>query len=224
MKILWICLGSLGALIALVILLLLFGKAKIRIAASSSSVKVMLIICGIRIWILPLNKGIFKKGKNSEIFKKLQTKSQERKLANEEKRATGEHVPNFLDHVQLVFTLLKVAQTKVQDKLRICVKKFYIEVASPDAAQTAILYGSIVGICAWFWEWVQASWAIIDRRRGAMKVYPNYLKTQSSAEIDIVLRMNPIQALTVVFGMIDAYKDEKKKSEKTAQSLKTDQA
>jgi len=213
MKILWISLGILGSLVLLLILMFFFGKAKIRIAASSTSVKVMLGICGIRIWILPLSKGIFKKGKNSKLFQIFRTKSQENKLAKQAKRESGEPVPNFMDQLQTVFTLLKVAQNKVQNKLHVRVKKFRIEVASPDAAQTAILYGSVVGVCAWFWEWVQATWASIERRRGAMQVYPNYLKTQSSAEIDIILKMSPMKALSVVFGMIDAYKDEMKKTE-----------
>lgn len=216
MKVLWISLGVLGALILLLFLMLLFGKAKIRIAASSTSVKVMLGICGIRIWILPLNKGIFKKGKNSKLFQTIQTKSRESKLEKQAKRASGEYVPSSMDQLQTVFTLLKVAKNKVHDKLRIRVKRFYIEVASPDAAQTAILYGSVVGVCAWFWEWVQATWADVERRRGAMQVYPNYLKTQGSVDIDIILKMNTLKALLVVFGMIDAYKDEQKKAEEKA--------
>lgn len=217
MKYFWISLGVLGALLLFAILMFLFGKAKIRIAASSSNVKVMLVICGIRIWILPIKKGILKKGKKSKLVQEIQLITQENKLKKIAKREAGEYVPNFLEQLQLVFALLKIAQNKVHNKLSIRVKRFRIEVAAPDAAQTAILYGSLVGVCAWFWEWMQATWARVERRPGEMQVYPNYLKTQGSAEIDITLKMNLLKALLVIFDMIDAYKDESKKAEEKAQ-------
>ena len=217
MTFVWISLGVIGALLLLLTLMFLFGKAKIRIAASSSSVEVVLAICGIRFRILPLKKGILKKGTDSKILQQIQLKAQENKLKKIAKREAGEYVPNFLEQMQLVFTLLKIAQNKVHNKLRIRVKRFRIEVASPDAAQTAILYGSVVGVCAWFWEWVQATLAVVERRRGEMQVYPNYLKTQGSTEIDITLKMNTIKALQVIFDMIDAFKEESQKAEERAE-------
>ncbi len=213
MKYVWMALGALGALIVILLLMLLFGKTKIRIAASADKVKVMISICGIRIWILPLKKGILKKGKDSKIARKMQAKSKARKELKEQKKAAGEPVPNLLENLQLIFNLLKTAKAKLQDKLTVRVRKFRVEVASPDAAQTAVLYGSVVGVCSLFWEWVQASLAVVRRKRGAMQVVPNYLKTQSSAEIDIVLMMHGLKSLFVVFSIIDAYKAEFQKAE-----------
>ena len=80
MKYVWI---ALGVLLGFLILKLLFGKTKLRIAASATQVKVLLTVCGIRIWILPTRKGILKKGKDSKIVRKMQQSSQRRK---EEKR------------------------------------------------------------------------------------------------------------------------------------------
>ena len=212
MDTLWIILGCLIGLLMLLLLMLVFGKAKIRIAASASQLKVLLSICGIRIWILPTKKGIFKRGRDSKILRKIQAENQETKL----RKLNGEPVPGFLDNLKLVFNLLRIAQAKTQNHLSIRVRKFRIEVASDDAAQTAILYGSVVGLCAWFWEWVQGSLAIVDRTRGAMQVYPNYLKTQSSAEIDVVLKMRTLKAFFVTFGMIEHYKGEKALAEEAA--------
>ncbi len=213
MKYVWIALGVLGALLVILLLALLFGKAKIRIAASATQVKVMLSICGIRIWILPLKKGILKDGKDSKIARKMQAKRKARKELKQRKKAAGEPVPNLLENLQLIFSLLKTAQAKLRDKLTIRVRKFRVEVASPDAAQTAVLYGAVVSACSLFWEWVQASLAVIQRKRGAMQVVPNYLKTQSSAEIDIVLKMHGLRALFTVFSIMDAYKEEFQKAE-----------
>ena len=213
MKYVWIALGVLGALLVILLLALLFGKAKIRIAASATKVKVMISICGIRIWILPLKKGILKDGKDSKIARKMQEKSKQKKELKQKKKAAGEPIPNLLENLQLIFSLLKTVQAKVKDKFTIRVRKFRVEVATPDAAQTAILYGAVVGACSLFWEWVQSSLAVVQRRRGAMQVVPNYLKTQSSAEIDIVLKMRGLKALFTVFSIIDAYKDELQKAE-----------
>ena len=216
MKILWIILGALGALLLLLILLLLFGKAKLRIAASASQVKVMLSVLGFRIWILPTSKGILKDGKNSKLIQKIQTSSKKKKELKKAKRAAGEPVPNLLENLQMVVALLKSIQTKLKHKLRIRVRRFRVEVAAPDAAQTAILYGATVGVCSLLWEWIQANVADVDRRRGAMTVTPNYLKTQSSAEIDIVIKMHALKALFVIFDMINVSKSETQKAEQKA--------
>ena len=213
MKYVWI---ALGGLLGILILSLFFGKSKIRIAASATRVQVYLSVCGIRIWILPMKKGILKKGSDSKILRKMQEKSLEKKELKRARRAAGEPLPTLTDNLQIVFTLIRVTQEKLQDKLSIRVKKFCIEVASSDAAQTAILYGSVVGLCSWFWEWVQATVSIIKRRKGAMKVVPNFLKTQSSAEIDVILKMNTMRALFLVFTLIDTYKNETQKAEEKA--------
>ncbi len=213
MKYVWIALGVLGALLVILLLALLFGRAKIRIAASATKVKVMISICGFRIWILPLKKGILKNGKDSRIARKMQEKSKRKKEEKQKKIVAGEPIPNLLDNLQLVFSLLKTVQAKLKDKFTIRVRKFRVEVASPDAAQTAILYGAVVGACSLFWEWIQASMAVVQRKRGAMQVIPNYLKTQSSAEIDVVLNMHGLKALFTVFSIMDAYKKEFQKAE-----------
>ena len=213
MKYVWI---SLGGLLGLLILMLLFGKTKLRIAASATRVKVLLTVCGIRIWILPLNKGILKNGRDSKIIRKMQEKRTEKKELKRAMREAGEPMPSLPDQLQTVFTLIRLAQNKFQDKLSIRVRAFKLEIASPDAAQTAILYGSVIGLCSWFWEWIQATVSIIKRKRGAMVVVPNYLKTQSSMEIDITLKIHTLRGLFNVFSLIDAYKVEMQKAEDKA--------
>ena len=213
MKYVWI---ALGALLGLLILKLLFGKTKLRIAASATQVKVLLSICGIRIWILPTKRGILKKGKDSRVIIKMREKRKEKKTEKLAKRAAGEFVPEITDQLKLVFTMIKLAQNKLQDKLIIHVRAFRIEVASKDAAQTAVLYGSVVGLCSWFWEWVQATTSIVRRRKKAMQVVPCFIKTHPSAEIDITLKVHTLRGLFTVFSLIDAYKLEMEKIENAA--------
>ena len=210
MKYVWI---ALGVLLGWLILSLLLGKIKIRIAASATQVKLWISICGIRIWILPTKRGILKKGSDSRIVRKMRQKRKEKKEEKKAKREAGEYIPTLSEQLETVFTIVRLAQSKLQDKLIICVKSFKIEVASQDAAKTAVLYGSVVGLCSWFWEWVQASISIVQRRRGAMKVVPNFIKTQSSAEIDMILKIRTLQGLFTVFSLIDSYKEEAQKAE-----------
>ena len=211
MKYVWIALGS---LLGLLILSLLFGKSKLRIAASATQVRVLLTVCGIRIWILPTEWGILENGSDSRIVRKLQKKRQKRKKERQAKKAAGEYLPTLPEQLDIVFTLVKLAQHKLQDRLSIRVKSFNVEVATQDAAQTAVLYGSVVGLCSWFWEWVQANISIIQRKRGAMRVVPNFIKTKSSAEIDIILKIHTLRSLFIMFSLIDSYKEELKKAEK----------
>lgn len=213
MKYVWI---TLGVLLGILILKLLFGKSKLRIAASATQVKVLLTVCGIRFWILPTKKGILKDGKDSKIIRKMRQKNKKRKEEKQAKQEAGKPLPSLTDQLQSVFTLIQLTQSKLQDKLSIRVRSFKIEVASPDAAQTAVLYGSVVGLCSWFWEWVQATVSIVRRKRGAMWVAPNYLKTQSSADIDITLKIHTLRSLFIFFSLIDAYKEEMKKAEEKA--------
>ena len=213
MKYVWI---TLGVLLGWLILSLLFGKTKLRIAASATQIEVLLIICGIRIWILPTKRGILKKGSDSKIVRKMQEKRQEKKKEKLAKRAAGEYLPSLSDQLETVFAMIRLAQNKLQDKLIIRVKTFRIEVASDDAAKTAVLYGSVVGLCSWFWEWVQANISIIQRKRGAMLVVPNFIKTQSSAEIDITLKIHTLRGLFTIFSLIDSYKELMQKAEDKA--------
>ncbi|MBR5615429.1 MAG: hypothetical protein IKW66_01280, partial [Clostridia bacterium] len=120
MEFVWISLGVLGALLLLLLLMILFGKAQIRIASTSKSdVNVALVICGIRIRILPLDKGIFREKQNSKIFKQIQEKAHENKQKKIAKREAGEYVPDFWDQLKLTFRLLKIAQKKVHNDLHI---------------------------------------------------------------------------------------------------------
>ena len=210
---LWIILGCIGALLLLLVLVLLLGMAKIRIAASGERLKLMLSLFGVGVWLLPT-----KKGKKSKLLKKFRDGQKQKKAEKQAKRAAGEPLPNLIENLEMIFVLLKLAQKKLDRKLQLRVHRFHIEVATPDAAQTALLYGTVVGVSATLWEWIQLNVADVIRKPGEMAVYPNYQKSLGSADIDITFKLRGIKALFLAFEMIDAYKEESAKTAKKVQA------
>ena len=224
MTLLWIILGSLAGLILLLLLFLLLGKAKFHIAASADRVKVMISLWGYHLWILPTEKGILKRGKKSKLLQKLQDSRNRSKIEKKVKQEAGIPTPTVLDNLELILRILKIARGKLNKKLKICVNRFHIEIASPDAAQTAILYGSLIGVISIMWEWIQTNIAEVERKPGQMQVIPNYQKTIGKADIDITFKMRGLKAMFVFFELMDTYKDEKKKTSQKAAARKKAEA
>ena len=84
----------------------------------------------------------------------------------------------------------------------------HLSVGTDDAANTAILYGVIVQSVSYLIHFVEANFADIERRDGAILVEPDYVSGKTHADIDIVCSMNLGRALMVLLGMLSAYSNE----------------
>lgn len=211
MNILWIVLGVIVALLAILVMVLIWGKAKIRITVRES-VKVVFSVGGIRFWLYPLKYDIAESREELLWIKKARAKRRKQKKLQKAQIAAGHPVPNALEKLQMVVSLLKTARGHVNGKLRIQVRKFHLQVAAGDAAQTAILYGAVVGVAASVLQWIDTQLAPIERRKNTMTVTPDYVTFRNEADVDIVMHMSLYRSLIVMFRMFSAYHDANEKA------------
>lgn len=211
MYILWTILGVLGGLLLIALLILLLGSATIKISVKHS-VKVVFSVGGIRFWLYPLRSDRADSEAEERWIRKQMKKRKQKKKAERAQIAAGKPVPNMLENLQMTVALVKLAHEQVRGRFTIHVHRFHITVGAADAAQTAILYGAVVGITSTFMQWIHSQFAPIERSTKAMSVTPDYVTGQNTADVDIVLKMSLIRALGIISKMFDAYHDEKDKA------------
>ena len=208
MEILWIILGVLGSLLLVALLFLLFGKARIRISVSNG-VRVSFLIGSKRFWIYPLTFDQAETEAEARWIKKQLKRRKKRKKTEQAQISAGKPVPNTLEKLQMTVAIVKAVHAQIRGRFTIQVRRFHITVGAPDAAQTAILYGAVVGIASTFMQWIHFQLAPVERSATAMSVIPDYVNGENSADIDIVLKMSLFRALGVATQIIDVYHDEK---------------
>ncbi len=202
-KAIFIILGVLLALILLLLLLLIFGKASIRLIFRGD-LTVVLSVLGIRLQLVPSSKKPkSERAKRREALKKQKRKQ---KKALQKAQNAGKPQPNLLENLEMIFSIVKLAHRKLRGKLIIQINRFSIRVATGDAAKTAILYGAVTGACVGFWQWVDADISPVRRKTGAMEVVPDYLATQSSADLDLLLGMKLLPGLIIAASLFNAFK------------------
>ena len=211
MKTLWIIFGILVGLLVILLAALFLGKAKIKIRIQNT-VKVVFSVGGLRFWLYPMKYDAAENQAEARWIKKNLVKRRQKRKKEQADRAAGKPVPNMLDNLQTAFSLIKQAREHIGGKLHISVHRFHLRVAANDAAQTAILYGAVVGIASTMMQWIHTHIAPIERNKKAITVTPDYVTGQSDADVDIVLNMSLFHALIVISHMYDAYREEQEKA------------
>ena len=230
MKILLIVLGAVLGLVLLVLLSILFGKAKIRIVCQGK-LKVVASILGIRFTLYPekkkkkkeprlllrchnpdkvLKKELRQQRKAAKKLQKKKLKKKKKYIRKKEKqRKAGLPDPNLLENLQMILALLKRFYKTAKGAAKIEVRQMHLTVASGDAATTAVLYGTIVQSAAYILEWIDTHFATIKRRDGAMTIEPDYLSSSMTSDIDITCSLSLRKGAKIALEMLSAYKKEK---------------
>ena len=219
MNALQIILTVLAALIGLLLLLIFFGSASVRISYHEE-IRVVLSVLGIPFQLVPGRK---KKPKSpadqQKAARKKREKQKQKKLKKEQKKkqiAAGEPIPNLLENLQMIFSLLKAAYRAVRGKLRLRAYRFHIRVATGDAAQTAILYGTVTGAAALILQWMDECLIPIRRDCGDMQIVADYLAQKPEADIDIRLSIRFYRAIGIAIAMLAAFRKEKTRATEKA--------
>lgn len=226
---LWIAL----AVVALLVLVILFGTAKIRIVCREK-LRIVASVCGIR-FTLVSDKEPKKKEprnlsecRNPEAVLRRELKRQqkearraERKRLKAEKKAAKkakkkalnaeQHAatPNLKENLQMITALLKKLYSLTRGKIRIRVRRMHITVGAEDAAKTAILYGVAVQSASYILNLIEEKFNHIHRKDGEMSVEPDYLSGESHADIDIACSVKLHRIISIALGMLLSYNKEK---------------
>ncbi len=237
-----IILSVLGALLLLVILLLLFGNAKIHIVCREK-LRVVASICGVRFTLISDKKKEKKKKKSKEpprcrnpkniLKKELRQKEREAKKA-EKKRLRAEKkakkkkakragvpaeycpTPNLKENLEMILALLKRLYRETRGKIGIHFRKMYIRVATDDAAKTALLYATILQSATLLLNFVEEKFNHVKRKDGAMEITPDYLASTCQADIDLICSVKIRRALVIALRMLNEYNYEKRRAYRKA--------
>ena len=233
MIVLWILL----AIISLLVLLLLFGSAKVHIVCREK-LRVAVSVLGIRFTVVSDKekkekpkkalaecrnpKRVLKKELKQQLkaAKKAEKKRLKAKKKAEKKKAVTatqkRATPNLKENLEMILALLKRLYAETRGKIKIRFRKMHICVGTDDAAKTAILYGVIVQSVSYILNLVEEKFTHVKRRDGDVTVVPDYTTTQCSADIDLICKIKIRRAISIALNMLFAFNKERGKTYKKA--------
>ena len=236
----------LGGLLALLLLIILFGTARVRITCRQK-VRVVVSVLGIRFTVVSdeepkppeladchdpyyllrreRRKAIkaAKKAAKAKEKKSIKEKGKaahkaQKKKEKAERKAQGIPSPNLTENLQMILALLKQLYTVTKGKFHVRVHRMHISVGSDDAAKTAVLYGAIVQSASLILQWLQTYFIPIARKEGSMRIEPDFLSDKIRADIDLTCSLKLRRAIAIGVRMLIKFLSEKKKAEEKAKA------
>lgn len=185
-----IIIGIILFLILLVLFLLLL-KVKINIILDES-LTVYVKALFFKIKLFPSSKK--KKGKPKKEKKKKKPKPSKDKKTSEapdkEKEAAAK--PTIIDYIGIILDVVKLFFRRFAKHLHIRLATVYIKVASPDAAQTAMLYGATSQAVAYLVEGLNAITNLDRLKSSHIEVFPDFSSDKLEAKINITFSIRLI--------------------------------
>ncbi len=160
---------------------------------------VYLRILFIRISLLPSKKKKFNAKKHD---KKQKKKASKPTHVLKEREAEPKAKPTLSENIEMVTDVLRVFLKAFPEHLHVRLAKIHIKVASPDAAQTAILYGTVSGAVAVLVDLLNDITNLDGLRRSSIIVVPDFLSDKPEAELNIALSLRVYGALSVLIKML----------------------
>lgn len=137
---------------------------------------------------------------------KKEQKTAEKKAKKEKKKAEGKKKKqpkrSILDWLDIATSVLKVLFAKFFKHLRIKVAKLRINVATGDAASTAILYGIVVQAVAYIVEILSSATNVKGLEKADIAVNADYVSESTQAELKFVFSLRVWHLFSILFGVI----------------------
>lgn len=243
MKVWQIILAVVVGLILLIVALLIFGKARIRIIYRKK-VKVVLSVLGIRFTLISdkdktdrpqkdlsrcyspdrvLKKELRRRRRAAKkAFKKRlkAAKNSAKKAKEKQVQAALQPTPNLKENIEMITELLRRLYDEAQDRVTVNIRSLHLYVGSEDAAKTAIMYGVILQSVSYLIKWIDDHFARVRRDPKNTEIRPDYTSGKCHADVDIVCSVYLSHALGVALKMLAAYRDEKAKALQKAKRRK----
>lgn len=140
-----------------------------------------------------------------EKTKKFSAKKHDKKKKKESAKKTaikqvenGEQKSTLLSKLNLVKEILSVFVKSFSKHLHVKVARLHVKVGSPDAAQTAILYGAISGVVACIVELIDSHTRLKPLASNSICVDPDFTAEESEVNINIVLSISSFGAIVTL--------------------------
>ena len=101
-----------------------------------------------------------------------------------------EKSPTLLENISMIREIIKVVLDAFSRHMHVKIAKMHLSIATPDAAQTAVLYGAVSGAIAGLIELIDSYLNLKKLKKCAVIVEPDFLSEKSTARIDITLSMS----------------------------------
>lgn len=197
----------LNILLGIVVLISLVLALRVNLnIVYEDELKVFLRILFVKIRLYPARK---KKYKHKD-----KKKSKKDKPTYVTRKSSDPKPKNLIDNIKLITDVISEFFKAFSDHLHVKLAKIYIKVATPDAAQTAILYG-LVGSA------VECLVAVIDSITNLQKikdhaiiVEPDFLSDKPRAQINITLSSSGFGAIRTLIKTFWTYTKLKNKNSK----------
>ncbi|MGM9632118.1 MAG: DUF2953 domain-containing protein [Eubacteriales bacterium] len=166
------------------------------------SLLVYLKILFIKIRLFPARKKKF----NAKKYEKKKKKKADRPthIVKEKKPQTNTK-PSLTENINLITDIISVFLKTFSKHLHIKLAKIHIKVASPDAAQTAILYGAVSGSVAVLVDVLNGITNLDSLRSSSISVEPDFISEKPEAKINISLSFRVYGALAVIIKLLIRY-------------------
>lgn len=223
-----IALIAVGGVLLLLLLLLLFGMARLRVTCRED-VWVSLRVLGLRFRLYPRDDGSvepkrFCRNPNRALARELRRQKKairraEKKRLKKQKKAAetaNRPKPNLPENLSMILALLKDFYRVANGKLRLRTLRMQIVVATDNAAQTALIWGSVTASASLLLNWMNEHFLPIEHYRGEVDIRPDFAGGDAGADIDLVLSVRLWSALRIAMAMRGHYTEEKEKAQKKA--------
>ena len=148
--------------------------------------------------------------KNYQAYLKKQEKKEQKAAEKKAKKEKKKSEPkkdkqpkrSILDWLNIATSVLKVLFSKFFKHLRIKVAKLRINVATGDAASTAILYGVVIQSVAYIIEILNSATNLKGLKNADIAVNPDYLSESTSVEMKFVFSLRVWHLFSIIFGVL----------------------
>ncbi len=113
--------------------------------------------------------------------------------------------PSTMENISTVTEIIKTFFKHFSRHLHVKLTKIHIKVGSPDAAQTAILYGAISGAVSCLVELIDEITNLSRLSSSSISVEPDFLADKTQARINILLYINSFGAILVILRTLIKY-------------------
>lgn len=189
----------------------------------------------VRIKVLFINKRVFTTKKTEPPDPELdlpQKQKKPKKKKQKKKKSKDKNKPKtkiaIMDILDMVKKLIITVFKKFKRYLRVRVYNFSVDVATGDAAKTAILFGAVCGACSLIFEILEGAMDFRIKDDADIGARCDYLseKTKANIEVDISISVGQVVRLALsaagvaLWGLLTAKKTKKTPKQKKNEKIK----
>ncbi len=184
-----------GVLALLVLLLLLPVRLSLR---SSKDFSLTLSYLFLQIPLYPKKKSVRLSDYTPRKLRKKKRKARKKRRLEEAaakaKKKPAKTLKQRLRQIRLILHILKNTYKSILSAVKVRVRRFYITVATDDAAKTAILYGVASQSTAYLLE-LLSTYTKTTAKRGGVDVVADFCGESSTLDAEIVFSVTPLSLL-----------------------------